>query len=154
MNWFQPLDCCSEECDDGNLNNNDGCSSAWTTEQHFVCNGGSPTSKDTWYTVWGNGYRSGTELWDDGNLISDDGWSESWKVEDGFTWSGGSSIQKDVCKRNSVSVEESGDITVNFIFNYYFRTLKNYFYSCKISYFLVKIRINLNINYNYILSNI
>ena len=64
--------------------------------------------------MWGNGYRSGNELWDDGNLVSGDGWSESWKVEDGFTWSGGSSIQKDVCKGNSVSKEESGDITVNF----------------------------------------
>ena len=36
-----------EQCDDGNTFDYDGCSHTWTIELGFVCNGGSPTSKDT-----------------------------------------------------------------------------------------------------------
>jgi cysteine-rich repeat protein len=34
------------KCDDGNLNNNDGCSSTCTIEEHFICRGGNEFTKD------------------------------------------------------------------------------------------------------------
>ena len=97
----------SEEWDDGNSINNDGCSSAWEIEQNFICSGGSVNNKDTWYTIWGNGFRSGSEEWDDGGLTNYDGWSSEWKVEEGFSWSGGSSTQKDTCVTSNVAKDNT-----------------------------------------------
>ena len=34
------------QCDDGNLNDGDGCSALCTLETGFICEGGSPTSPD------------------------------------------------------------------------------------------------------------
>ena len=39
----------SEDCDDGNLDNYDGCSSLCKVEANFVCLGGSVTSRDFCY---------------------------------------------------------------------------------------------------------
>ena len=66
-------------------------------------------NKDTWYTIWGNGFRSGSEEWDDGGLTNYDGWSSTWKIEEGFSWSGGSSTQKDTWVTNNDSKDNTID---------------------------------------------
>ena len=38
----------SEECDDDNNDNGDGCSSNWKVENTYYWSGGTVTSKDTW----------------------------------------------------------------------------------------------------------
>ena len=105
----------SEKCDDGNINDGDGCSSTWTLiESSWVWSGGTSTSKDTWTfctsgfyqndainpTIWvthcGDGKRAGTEKCDDGNTMNGDGWStDCSSIESGFVWSGGSPTSKD-----------------------------------------------------------
>lgn len=55
-----------EECDDGNLINGDGCSSACKTETALVC---------------GNGVKEGIEGCDDSNIIDDDGCSSNCSIE-------------------------------------------------------------------------
>ena len=75
-----------EICDDGNLANGDGCNSSWNVESGYYCVGGSPTSKDTWYEIWGDGKRfnSISTYWDDWNNYSGDGWSYSWSIGKAF----------------------------------------------------------------------
>ena len=58
----------TDECDDGNLTNGDGCSSDCTVEPDFQC-GGSPSQ----CSQCGNGVREGLETCDDGNLTNGDG---------------------------------------------------------------------------------
>ena len=60
-------------------------------ESKFICTGGSSTTKDVWSSIWGDGYRVGSEQWDDGNLVNGDGWSSNCKNEIYYFWSGGSS---------------------------------------------------------------
>lgn len=68
-----------EECDDGNNNNNDGCSFACTVESGWNCeedvNGLSHCS------ICGNAMKTSDEQCDDGNLINNDGCSSSCLVE-------------------------------------------------------------------------
>ena len=61
------------DCDDGNTNNGDGCSSTCTIETYWTCTGGSPTTADTCYAICGDGRTLGTETCDDGNRNHYDG---------------------------------------------------------------------------------
>ena len=106
-------DICSEICgdgkrfstlstswDDGNTINGDGCSSSWVIEVGWNWSGGTPTTKDTWTEVWGDGKRfnSISTYWDDGNTINGDGWSSTCSIETGFVCNGGSTTSIDIWK--------------------------------------------------------
>ena len=104
----------SEKCDDGNINDDDGCSSTWTSiESSWVWSGGTTTSKDTWTfctsgfyqndasnpTIWvthcGDSKVAGNEVWDDGNNIDGDGCTYNWmKIEDNWIWVNGNTTHK------------------------------------------------------------
>ena len=88
----------SNFCDDGNISNNDGWSSSCSIESGWTCSGGTPTNKDTWTEIWGDGARfnSISTYWDDGNLVNNDGWDSSWNIEIGQICSGGNSFTKDI----------------------------------------------------------
>ncbi len=49
-----------EECDDGNRNNGDGCSSACRIEPNFKCTGGNSRFRDKCLCI--DGYKSENEL--------------------------------------------------------------------------------------------
>ena len=86
-----------EECDDGNTESGDGCSSSCRLEAGFRCLsqcGGS----DACNTVCGDGRRvGGTEECDDGNQEDGDGCSAACLVERGFTCEYGSVDSADFC---------------------------------------------------------
>ena len=89
----------AEVWDDCNLNSGDGWSSACLVETGFQCSGGTPTTRDTWHDIWGDGiivYKTGTNC-DDGNIISDDGCSSICSVERGWDCTGGSISSPDHC---------------------------------------------------------
>ena len=103
-------DICSEICgdgkrfstsstswDDANTVNGDGWNSSWTIEVGWNWSGGTPTTKDTWTEVWGDGKRFNSILsyWDDGNTLNGDGCSSTCTIETGFTCTGGSSSAQD-----------------------------------------------------------
>lgn len=64
----------NEVCDDGNANNNDGCSLTCTFESGFTCTGTRPTTciKNV-AAVCGNKIVEGNERCDDGNFSPNDG---------------------------------------------------------------------------------
>ena len=67
-------------------------------------------------SVWGNGFRTGTEAWDDGNIVSGDGCSSTWTVEIGYKCTGGSISSKDICSLiYEVSFQENLAILLTFI---------------------------------------
>ena len=67
-------------------------------EAGWTCSGGTTTSRDYWYDIWGDGkkYNTLSTFCDDGNTVSGDGWSSACVKETGWTWSGGSSTSSDV----------------------------------------------------------
>ena len=75
-----------EGWDDGNNAANDGWSNECKVENGWNCKGGTISSKDKWYVVWGDELKIKNEEWDDGNIINGDGWSSDCKIEDGFIW--------------------------------------------------------------------
>ena len=83
--------------DDGNLIDGDGCSSAWVIESGYRWYGGTTSSPDTWYTVWGDGYITYDEQWDDGGVASDDGCDALWALETGFDWTHNNTSPHTVC---------------------------------------------------------
>lgn len=93
-----------EECDDGNTNCGDGCSSICTIEPGWTCTGGCHASKDTCFDTCGDGFllhRNSPGYCDDGNLYSGDGCSDDCQVESGWICAGGSAYGPDVCKSDS-----------------------------------------------------
>lgn len=68
----------AEECDDGNLASNDGCSSACLLEVGWACN--TPGAACT-RTTCGDGLKQGQEQCDDGNLRPFDGCSPTCQQE-------------------------------------------------------------------------
>eukprot|EP00347_Sterkiella_histriomuscorum_P024339 403331469 len=72
------------ECDDGNTNNNDGCSSSCKVEQGYKCSGGSSSTPDVCTEICGDGMSVGILACDDGNLIDNDGCSSTCTVESGW----------------------------------------------------------------------
>ena len=89
-------------CDDANTVNSDGCSSSWIIEAGWNWSGGTPTTKDTWTEIWGDGKRfnSISTYWDDGNIINGDGCSSTCSIETGFVCTGGSSSTHDTWSEN------------------------------------------------------
>ena len=88
----------AEAWDDGNKNNWDGWSSAWSIESGWICSGGSQANKDIWSEICGDGIRFNpiTTYWDDGNNISLDGWDSVCNVENGWKWTDGTNFTKDI----------------------------------------------------------
>ena len=78
----------SEQCDDGNVNSNDGCSSSCMTEDAFTCSRSDNTAAnpDVCTPRCGNSaldpFNSHTEQCDDGNIANSDGCSSTCVIED------------------------------------------------------------------------
>jgi cysteine-rich repeat protein len=77
----------SEECDDGNTINQDGCNSNCTVTLGWSCNQVAGKSADTCFSGCGNGVLDGVEVCDDANLKKGDGCSISCMVESGWSCS-------------------------------------------------------------------
>jgi cysteine-rich repeat protein len=56
-----------EECDDGNMESVDGCSSSCVVEKGYICERFSPLLPDTCYGICGDGIQTRDEKCDDGN---------------------------------------------------------------------------------------
>jgi cysteine-rich repeat protein len=78
-----------ESCDDGNQEDNDGCSATCTVESGFAC---SDEPSLCLPVVCGDGVLSGDETCDDGNQEGGDGCSVACAVEPGFTCLGAPSV--------------------------------------------------------------
>jgi cysteine-rich repeat protein len=87
-----------EECDDGNMEDGDGCSSSCKIEKGWLCDGGSWNSADSCiFPVCGDMKREGPEDCDDGNLEAGDGCSPTCETEEGY-WCDVSPPEKpDIC---------------------------------------------------------
>jgi cysteine-rich repeat protein len=87
----------SEECDDGNIIDGDGCSAICKVEPTWEWDFLEGQTKDL-CTYCGDGIRWGTEEWDDGNIMNKDGCSSDCKIET-IIWqcTGGSKTTADVC---------------------------------------------------------
>ena len=72
----------NEDCDDGNTNSTDGCSSNCTIEEGFVCD--VPQGQLSVCTMCGDGVREGIETCDDNNTMNGDGCSVVCQIEEGF----------------------------------------------------------------------
>ena len=85
-------------CDDHNLIDGDGCSSAWSIETGWTCSGGTTILQDNCSEIWGDGIRfnSNATYCDDANKSDGDGWSLNWLIETGWSWSEGNSTNKDI----------------------------------------------------------
>jgi len=70
----------TEQCDDGNAANGDGCSVTCTVESGWQCVGSNPTVCGT---VCGDGLVRGSEQCDDGNTTNGDGCSSACTLENG-----------------------------------------------------------------------
>ena len=70
----------NEECDDGNPNDGDGCSSEMKIEKGWSCKGAIGT-KSLCATVCGDEIKTNDEECDDGNKIDGDGCSSTCKIE-------------------------------------------------------------------------
>lgn len=90
----------NEQCDDGNLANVDGCSSACRVESGYYCTG-SPSSC---VSTCGDGFVAfGIEQCDDGNKINTDGCSSSCTVEQGFICISSPSVCTKTCTPKTCS---------------------------------------------------
>ncbi len=87
----------TNECDDVNTNDGDGCHSDCTVEIGYACDGGSSTSSDVCYELCGDGRNFGTYACDDGNMINGDGCSSLCVVESGYTCTTGDHYTKSIC---------------------------------------------------------
>ena len=82
----------SEQSDDANTNNGDGCSYQCNVETGYKCIGGSSLNNHEWTPICGDGLKIGSEKWDYHNLIPGDGLSNTWTIEAHWKCSGGSGI--------------------------------------------------------------
>lgn len=62
-----------EECEDGNLSSQDGCSLLCKVENYWTCTHSGTKAKDHCTTKCGDGRILGKEACDDGNYVSGDG---------------------------------------------------------------------------------
>jgi cysteine-rich repeat protein len=85
-------------CDDGNVQNGDGCSATCSQEAGWACSGGSASSRDVCTTVCGDLLTKGSERCDDGANIDGDGCSATCAVESGWA-----------CKANVCRQDICGD---------------------------------------------
>ena len=95
-----------EECDDGNVDDGDGCTSLCDLETGYMCSRRSCTkSVCNWLTgneKCGDGHVLGAEaglpgFCDDGDTAAGDGCSEQCQVECGYDCKGGGSTGADLC---------------------------------------------------------
>ncbi len=95
-----------EECDDGNKNDGDGCSSVGKIEDGFVCRAtGKPCD-----TICGDGKKVGKEECDDGNHKGGDGCSPECKQEIGYVCqTPGKACELDKCGNGFVGPNEICD---------------------------------------------
>ncbi|MBU6282019.1 DUF4215 domain-containing protein [bacterium] len=93
----------TEQCDDANTANGDGCSSACVVETGWTCTGTSCSP------IRGDGLIKGNEQCDDGNTANGDGCSSSGTIEYGFTCSGQPSVCKDACGSGKIRFTEQCD---------------------------------------------
>jgi cysteine-rich repeat protein len=89
----------SENCEDGNTQNGDGCSSTCRTEPGFQCSGGTADKPDSCGPQSGDGRVVGFEECDDGNLADGDGCSSKLVVEPSWSCTGGSAVTMSTCER-------------------------------------------------------
>ena len=82
-----------EQCDDGNITNGDGCSSACTIQPGFTCVG----SPSICTSTCGDGIIGGSEQCDDGNIVNGDGCSSTCTVQSGFYCAGSPSVCGTAC---------------------------------------------------------
>lgn len=84
-------------CDDGNLEDGDGCSANCITEVGFQCTGGGKETTDVCTEPCGDGINAGLLPCDDSNLLDGDGCSSTCQIETGWLCSGGSPTGPDTC---------------------------------------------------------
>ncbi|MFZ4057382.1 MAG: DUF4215 domain-containing protein [Ferruginibacter sp.] len=94
-----------EVCDDGNLNDFDGCTNVCTIQIGFSCSG----SPSVCSTVCGDGLKAGAETCDDGNAANGDGCSATCATETGYSCFGIPSICTSVCGDGIVANDEACD---------------------------------------------
>lgn len=76
----------SEECDDGNTNNGDGCSSTCTQQPGWMCIGLNPSI--CFLPICGDGIKTPNEQCDDNNLQNGDGCTNTCSTEPGWACTG------------------------------------------------------------------
>ena len=82
----------------------------------YVCElaGNSPYNINILSSIWGDGYKTGTEACDDGNANGGDGWSSDCTIiESNYKCTGGSSSSKDTCSLCPSGTYQSGTISPN-----------------------------------------
>ncbi|MBF0107016.1 MAG: DUF4215 domain-containing protein, partial [Deltaproteobacteria bacterium] len=85
----------TEQCDDGNTADNDGCSASCGLESGWVCEGTSCQAAQC-----GDGIKAGTEACDDGNTASGDGCNSTCAIESGYTCAGTPSVCQSDASQN------------------------------------------------------
>lgn len=85
-----------EKCDDGNLEDGDGCSSNCTVEDGWSCDDNSEGMSVCHVITCGDGMTEGDEECDDGNSVNGDGCDEDCRIENGFQCY--VSYKRSVCK--------------------------------------------------------
>ncbi|HEY4175180.1 MAG TPA: DVUA0089 family protein [Kofleriaceae bacterium] len=96
-----------EDCDDGNTDDNDGCSSRCLVEDGFVCDFEAPTT--CMIDVCGNGMIDNGEQCDDTNRTNGDGCSKTCQLESGFTCTGSPSVCALKCGNGMIDSGETCD---------------------------------------------
>ena len=85
------------ECDDGGLENGDGCNSNCEFEVGFKWFGGSFVHADSCIEICGDGLDFEKHECDDGNKKDGDGWSSTCEIEQWFECKGGTKDSPDKC---------------------------------------------------------
>eukprot|EP00347_Sterkiella_histriomuscorum_P016413 403353278 len=85
------------ECDDGNTNSGDGCSSKCLVETGFECNQGGFYTYDICNEICGDGLDYENYECDDGNSQDGDGCSSYCSIDSGWTCLGGTKNSPDSC---------------------------------------------------------
>ncbi len=100
-----------ETCDDGNLIDGDGCSSACLTEYGYTCSasGGGCTKTQVDITLCGNGVLDAGEVCDDANKVDGDGCSSICNIEEGYTCP----VVGESCKRNEEPASLCGNKSID-----------------------------------------
>jgi len=100
-----------EECDDGNLNDGDGCSRYCTVEYSWACEDDAKGKSNCSETHCGDGKKQGSEECDDGNNINGDGCDSLCHTEPGYRChlSGLKSVCRSYCGDGRKSAEEECD---------------------------------------------
>lgn len=95
----------AEECDDGGVNDGDGCSADCVEEIGYGCSG----TPSVCETICGDGVVIGAESCDDGNTAAGDGCSVDCSVESGATCNGQPSVCNLDCGDGSIRGSEACD---------------------------------------------